>query len=63
MKATMVALKEFVYKKPCMGNIYIIMKALRLHLIALCNAPFNMLGHLMDPLQIALTKRHDMIFS
>jgi hypothetical protein len=53
MKAAMVALKEFDGKQPCMGNVYIIMRALRHHLAALRNAPFNMPGHLVEPLELA----------
>jgi hypothetical protein len=37
--ATMAALKEFDGKQPCMGNVYIIMRALRHHVAALHNAP------------------------
>jgi hypothetical protein len=29
MKAAVVALKEFDGKQPCMGNVYMIMRALR----------------------------------
>jgi hypothetical protein len=50
MKAVVAALKEFDGKLPCMGNFYIIMKALRRHVAALQNAPFNMPGHLVEPL-------------
>jgi hypothetical protein len=50
MKAAVVALKEFDSKKPCMGDVYIIMKALHHHMAALCNILFNMLGHFVDPL-------------
>jgi hypothetical protein len=46
MKAAVAALKEFDGKQPCMGNVYIIMKALRLHVVALQKAPFNMPSHL-----------------
>jgi hypothetical protein len=42
MKAAVVALKEFNGKQPCMGNVYMIMRALRHHVAALHNAPFNM---------------------
>jgi hypothetical protein len=41
MKATMAALKEFDGKQPCIGNVYIIMRALRRHMVALQNTPFN----------------------
>jgi hypothetical protein len=56
MKAALVALKEFDGKKPCMGNIYIIMRALRHQVAALCNALFNMPNHLVDPLEVVLRK-------
>jgi hypothetical protein len=63
MKAAVVALKEFIRKKPCMGNIYIIMRALRHHLAALRSAPFNMLSHLVEPLEVALRNREPLVAS
>jgi hypothetical protein len=57
MKATMVALKEFNSKHSCICNVNLIMGALRHHLAALRNAPFNMPGHLVDPLKVALKKK------
>jgi hypothetical protein len=42
MKVVVAALKEFHGKKPCMGNAYIIMRALHHHVAALYNALFNM---------------------
>jgi hypothetical protein len=45
-----------------MGNVYRIMRALWYHVISLRNTPFNIPGHLVDPLQIAFTKKYDMIF-
>jgi hypothetical protein len=50
MKATVVALKEFDGKQPCMGNGYMIMRALRQHVAALHNAPFKMPSNLVEPL-------------
>jgi hypothetical protein len=41
-KAIVAALKEFNGKQPCMGNVYIIMRALHYHVAAWRNAPFNM---------------------
>jgi hypothetical protein len=63
MKAKVAALKEFDGKQPCMGNIYIIIRALRHHVAALHNAPFNMLGHLVDALEVALRKREALVYS
>jgi hypothetical protein len=52
MKAAVVALKEFDGKKPCMGNVYMIMRALRHHMAALRNAPFNMPAISWNPLKL-----------
>jgi hypothetical protein len=57
MKAAVVVLKEFDGKQPCMGNVYMIMRALRHHVAALRNAPFNMPSDLVEPLELALTNR------
>ena len=57
MKAIVAALKEFDGKQPCMANIYMIMRALRHHVAALRNAPFNMPSDLVEPLELALTNR------
>jgi hypothetical protein len=54
MKATVVALKEFDGKQPCMGNVYMIMRALRQHVAALHNAPFHMPIDLVEPFEVAL---------
>jgi hypothetical protein len=63
MKAAMAALKEVDGKQPCMGNVYIFMRALRHHVAALPNAPFNMPGHLVEPLEVALRNREAMVAS
>jgi hypothetical protein len=57
------ALKEFDGKQPCMGNVYIIMKALWHHVAVLRNAPFNMPGHLVEPLEVVLRNREAMVAS
>jgi hypothetical protein len=57
MKAAVAALKEFDGKQPCMGNVYLIMRALRHHVAALHNAPFNMPSDLMESLEVALRNR------
>jgi hypothetical protein len=54
MKAVVVALKEFDGKQPCMGNVYMIMRALCHHVAALHNAPFNMPSDLVEPFEVAL---------
>jgi hypothetical protein len=61
--ATMAALKEFDGKQPCMGNVYIIMRALRHHVAALHNAPFNMPSNLVEPLEVALRNIEAMVVS
>jgi hypothetical protein len=63
MKAVVAELKEFDSNQPCMGNIYIIMRALHHHVVALHNAPLNMLGHLVDPLKVVFKKREALIYS
>jgi hypothetical protein len=63
MKATMAALKEFNGKQPCMGNIYIIMRALLHHMAALCNAPFNIPSDLVEPLKVVLKNREALVAS
>jgi hypothetical protein len=63
MKAAMAALKEFDGKQPCMGNVYIIMRALWHHVAALHNAPFNMPNDLVEPLEVALRNREAMVAS
>ena len=54
MKVAVAALKEFDGKQPCMGNVYMIMKALYHHVAALNNGPFNMPSDLMEPFEDAL---------
>jgi hypothetical protein len=63
MKATVAALKEFDGKKLCMGNVYMIMKALRHHMAASRNAPFNMPSDLVEPLEVALRNREPLVSS
>jgi hypothetical protein len=63
MKAVVAALKEFDGKQPYMGNVYIIMRALRHHVAALRNAPFNMPSDLVEPLEVALRNREAMVAS
>jgi hypothetical protein len=63
MKAAVVALKEFDGKQPCMGNVYIIMRALCHHVAALHNAPFNMPNNLVEPLEVVLKNRKAMVAS
>jgi hypothetical protein len=57
IKAAVDALKEFDGKQPCMGNVYMIMRALRQHVAALHNAPFNMPSDLVEPLEVALKNK------
>jgi hypothetical protein len=57
MKAAVVALKEFDGKQPCMGNVYMIMRALRQHVAALHNASFNMPSDLVESFEVALRNR------
>ena len=59
----MATLKDFNIKKPCISNICIIMKALHHHVVALCNAPFNMPSHLVDPLEVVLRKRDGLVYN
>ena len=63
MKAAVAALKEFDGKQPCMGNFYIIMRALHRHVVALQNTPFNMPSHLVEPLVVALRNREPLVYS
>ena len=62
-KAEVDALKEFNGKQPCMGNIYMIMRALSHHSVALRNAPFNMPGHLFKPLEVVLRNKKALVAS
>jgi hypothetical protein len=61
MKAAVTALKEFDGKQPCMANVYIIMRAMRHHMAALHNAPFNMPSDLVEPLEVVMRNREDMV--
>jgi hypothetical protein len=63
MKAAVFALKEFDGKQPCMGNVYMIMRALRHHVAALHNAPFNMPSDLVEPFEVALRNREALVAS
>jgi hypothetical protein len=63
MKAAVVALKEFDGKQPCMGNVYMIMRALRQHVTALHNAPFNMPNDLLEPFEVALRNNEALVAS
>jgi hypothetical protein len=57
------ALKEFDGKQPCMEKVYIVMRALCDHMVALYNAPSNMPSHLVDPFEVALRKREALVYS
>jgi hypothetical protein len=46
-----------------MGNVYMIMRALRHHVAALHNAPFNMPSDLVEPFEVALWNREAMVAS
>jgi hypothetical protein len=63
MKAVVAALKEFDGKQPCMGNVYMIMRALHHHVVALCNAPFSMPNDLVEPLEVAMRNRKALVAS
>jgi hypothetical protein len=63
IKAVVDVLKEIDGKQPCIGNVYIIMRALRHHVVALRNAPFNMSNDLVEPLEVALRNRENMVAS
>jgi hypothetical protein len=63
MKAAVAVLKEFDGKQPCMDNVYMIMRALRHHMAALHNAPFNMPSDLMEPFEVALRNREALVVS
>jgi hypothetical protein len=63
MKAVVVALKEFDGKQPCMGNVYMIIRTLRHHVAALHSAPFNMPNDLVEPFEVALRNREDLVAS
>ena len=63
MKATVAVLKEFNGKQPCMGNVYMIMRALCHHVATLRNAPFNMPSDLVEPLELALVNRGVLVAS
>jgi hypothetical protein len=57
MKAAVAALKEFD------GNVYIMLRALRRHVAALQNAPFNMPSHLVEPLEVTIRNREALVYS
>ena len=59
----MAALMEFDGKQPHIGNIYMIMRAVRHHVPALCNAPFNMPSNLVEPLDDALRNKEALVAS
>jgi hypothetical protein len=63
MKAAVVALKEFDGKQPCMGNVYMIMRAMCHHVATLHNAPFNMPNDLVEPFEVALRNREALVAS
>ena len=63
MKVVVAALKEFNGKHPYMGNIYMIIRALCHHMVALDNAPFNMPSNLMEPLEVAVRNREALVAS
>ena len=63
MKAIVVALKEFDGKQPCIGNFYMIMRALRHHVAALQNAPFNMPKNLVEPFEDVLRNKKALVAS
>ena len=63
MNATLVALKEFDGKQPCMGNVYMIMRALCQHVAALHNALFNMPSNLVESFENALRNREALVAS
>ena len=56
-------MKEFDGKQPCIGNVYIIMRAMWHHVATLRNAPFNMLNNFMEPLEVVLGNREAMVGS
>ena len=63
MKAVVGALKEFDGKQPCMGNVYMIMRALCQHVVALHNALFNMPSNLVESFENALRNREALVAS
>ena len=63
MKAAVVVLKEFNGKQPCMGNVYMITRALRHHVATLHSAPFNMPSDLVEPFEVALRNRKALVVS
>jgi hypothetical protein len=63
MKAAMAALKDFDGRQPCMGHVYIIIRALCHHVAALHNAPFNMPSNLVEPFEVALRNEEALVAS
>jgi hypothetical protein len=61
MKAAVATLKEFDGKQPCMGNVYMIMRALCHYVATLRNAPFNMPSDLVESLEVALRNREALV--
>jgi hypothetical protein len=63
MKVVVAALKEFDGKQPCMGTVYMIMRALHHHVASLHNAPFSMPNYLMEPFEVVLRNREALVAS
>ena len=61
MKAAVTVLKEFDGKEPCMGNVYVHMRSLGIHVKALQNPPFSMPRDLVHNLESAFEKRRKWI--
>jgi hypothetical protein len=51
------------WKATMYGNVYIIMRALRHHVAALHNAPFNMPNNLVEPLEVVMRNKEAMVAS
>ena len=59
----MATLKEFNGKQPCIGNVYMIMRALHHNVAALRNAPFNKPRDLVEYLEDAPKNREALVAS